>query len=160
MTNLADVKDFLYQHRIAMVGVSRNPGDFSRMLFRELSSRGYDVVPVNPLIEEIEGKKSFGRVQEVVPPVDAALLMTPPAQTEGVVRDCAEAGVRRIWMHSGGGQGSVSPEAAHFCRENGIRLVEGQCPFMFLPKTPLFHRVHGFVLKLTGRYPADHGATA
>ena len=154
MTNLSDVKDFLDQRRIAMVGVSRDPHDFSRALFREMCSKGYDVVPVNPLAEEIEGRPSYHQVQEIAPPVDAALIITSPSQTEQVVRDCSAARIRRVWMHRGGGQGSVNPKAVSFCQENGIRLIEGHCPFMFLPETQLFHRIHGFVLKLTGKYPA------
>jgi predicted CoA-binding protein len=154
----ADIDDFLAQRRIAMVGVSRNPHDFSRSLFRELCARGYHVVPVNPSQQEIEGKKTFRRMQDIVPPVQAALIITAPAQTLQVVRDCVEAGVGRVWMHSGGGQGSVHPHAVEFCNANGIRLVEGHCPFMFLPKTALFHRFHGFVLKMAGRYPSAKAA--
>ena len=49
MTTLAvRANEFLAQRRIALVGVSRNPRDLSRTLFRELRRRGYDVVPVNP----------------------------------------------------------------------------------------------------------------
>ena len=158
MTSLSDVKDFLALRRIAMVGVSRNPHEFSRSLFRELCAKGYDVVPVNPLTEEIEGRKSFARVQEIAPPVDGALIITPPPLTEQVVRDCAEAGIRRVWMHSGGGQGSVDAKAVALCKANGMRLVEGQCPFMFLPKAAFFHRAHGIVLKLTGKYPSARAA--
>jgi len=80
--------------------------------------------------------------------------MTAPQDTERVVRDCAEAGVRRVWLHRGGGQGAVSKEATDFCRKSGIRLVEGYCPFMFLPSTSLIHRLHGLVMKLLGGYPA------
>lgn len=153
-TTRADIDDFLAQRRIAMIGVSRNPGDFSRSLFRELCAKGYDVVPVNPSAQEIEGKKSYVRVQDILPRVDGALIITPPSETRQVVHDCAQAGIRRVWMHSGGGQGSVDAQAAEFCRHNGIRLVEGYCPFMFLPQTQLFHRIHGFVLKIAGKYPA------
>lgn len=154
----ADIDDFLAQRRIAMVGVSRSPHDFSRSLFRELCAKGYDVVPVNPSAQDIEGKQSFARVQDIVPQVDAALIITAPGQTEQVVRDCAEAGVRRVWVHRGGGQGSVDAKAVAFCNKNGIRLVEGHCPFMFLPETSFFHRVHGFVLKITGKYPEAKAA--
>jgi hypothetical protein len=80
--------------------------------------------------------------------------MTAPRDTDRVVRDCAEAGVHRVWMHRGGGQGAVSPEAANFCRQNGIRLIEGYCPLMFLAGTSFFHRVHGFLMKVLGGYPA------
>ncbi len=157
-TAQTDIDDFLACRRLAMVGVSRNPKDFSRMLFRELCERGYEMVPVNPSASEVEGRRSFARLQDVQPPAEGALLMTSPAETERVVRDCLAAGVRRVWMHRGGGQGAVNPAAVQFCRENGIRLVEGYCPYMFLPRPAFFHRVHGFFLKLARRYPAPRAA--
>ena len=153
-TTLDDVRDFLAQRRVALVGLSRDPKDFSRLLFREMSQRGYDMVPVNPAARELEDRRCFASVQEIAPPVAGVLIMTAPRETDRVVRDCAQAGVRRVWMHRGGGQGAVSKEAAEFCRQNGIRLVEGYCPLMFLAGTPFFHRVHGFILKLVGGYPS------
>lgn len=156
---ISEIRDFLGQRRIALVGVSRNSQDFSRMLFRELCTRGYDMVPVNPSAEEVEGRRCFRRVQEIAPPVEGALLLTAPRDTEQVVRDCAQAGIRRVWMHRGGGQGAVSQAAADFCRQQGIALVEGHCPLMFLPATSFIHRLHAFFLKLTGAYPRPaHGA--
>jgi predicted CoA-binding protein len=153
-STIAEVRDFLNQRRIALVGVSRDPKDFSRMLFREMCNRGYDMIPVNPAASELESRRCFRRVQQIDPPAEGALVMTPPRDTERVVRDCAEAGIRRVWMHRGGGQGAVSKEAADFCHQKGIGLVEGYCPFMFLSGAPFFHRVHGFLLKLVGRYPS------
>ena len=44
----ARIDDFLSRKRLALVGVSRNPQDFTRSMFREFRRRGYDVVPVNP----------------------------------------------------------------------------------------------------------------
>jgi predicted CoA-binding protein len=79
--------------------------------------------------------------------------MTSPEATETVVNDCAQAGIRRVWMHRAGGKGAVSQQAVQFCRERGIQVIPGQCPFMFLPDTAGFHRFHGFVRKITGRYP-------
>ena len=151
--SLETIDDFLAQKRIALIGASRKPGSFSVPMFLELSRRGYDVVPVNPNISEIQGHRCFARVQDIQPPVKAALLMTSPEVTEMVVRDCAEAGIPRVWMHRGAGQGAVSPQAVEFCRERGIRLIAGQCPFMFLPESGAVHRFHGLIRKLTGRYP-------
>jgi len=157
--SLETIEDFLAQKRIAMVGVSREPKEFSGMLFEELSKRGYDMVPVNPKATEVLGRRCFGRVQEVQPPVDAAILMTSSAVTESVVRDCAEAGIRRIWMYRAGGQGAVSPAAVEFCRTHDIQVVPGECPFMFLPKVG-FHAMHTFIRKITFRYPRRARAAA
>jgi uncharacterized protein len=151
--SLEIIEDFLAQKRIAMAGVSRDPLNFSVKLFEELCRRGYDVVPVNPNTAEVQGRQCFARVQDIQPPVEAVLLMTSPEDTETVVSDCAKAGIRRVWMYRAGGKGSVSPKAVQFCGERGIQLVPGQCPLMFLPKTGAVHRFHGFVRKITGRYP-------
>jgi uncharacterized protein len=153
-TTRADIDSFLAHHRIAMVGVSRNPQDFSRAVFRELATRGYEVVPVNPLAETVEDRACYPRVQSIEPPVEVALIMTAAAETERVVHDCVDAGIRQVWMHKGGGQGSASKLAVAYCREKGIRVVEGYCPLMFLPDTQWFHRMHGVLLRLMRSYPA------
>jgi acyl-CoA synthetase (NDP forming) len=97
--------------------------------------------------------KCVPRLRDVQPPVDAALVLTSPAVTDQVVRDCAEAGVSSVWLYRAVGAGAVSAEAVRFCESNGIRVIAGECPFMFLPGTGLIHRVHGFFRKLAGRYP-------
>jgi uncharacterized protein len=151
--SLEVIEDFLAQKRIAMMGLSRDPNHFSVSLFRELNRRGYEVIPVNPHATEVFGHPCFPRVQDVQPPVDAALLMTSPEVTETAVADCAAAGIPRIWMYRAGGKGAVSRKAVAFCREHKIQVVPGQCPLMFLPGGEGIHRLHGFLRKITGRYP-------
>jgi uncharacterized protein len=156
---LETIEDFLAQKRIAMIGVSRRPKDFSADLFQELRRRGYDMVPVNPKVAEVMGLRCYPRVQEIQPPVDGALLMTTPEVTDEVVSDCAAAGIRRVWMYRAGGKGAVSLKAVAFCQEHGIQVIPGQCPFMFLPGAGGVHKFHGFIRKITGRYPTHQHAT-
>lgn len=139
------IEDFLSQKRLAVVGVSRNEKDFSRAVFREFDQRGYDLVPINPNAAELDGRRCYARVTEVDPPVQAALLLNSAELTEKVVEDCATAGVRRVWMHrGGGGAGAVSRKAIDFCNTRGIDVVAGECPLMFLADTHWFHRIHRF----------------
>lgn len=156
--SMQSIEDFLAQKRIAIVGVSREPRSFSAQLFAEFSRRGYDVVPVNPGAPEVLGRPCFPRVQDIQPAPDAALLMTSPAATEAVVRDCAQAGIRRVWMYRAAGAGAVSPAAIEFCRQQGIAVVPGECPYMFLPQAGALHRIHGLLRKLTGHYPRPSAA--
>jgi predicted CoA-binding protein len=151
--SLNTIESFLAQKRIAMVGISRERQNIGLSLFEEFRRHGYEVLPVNPNVPEMLGQRCFARVQEIQPPPDAALLLTSPAVTNSVVRDCAEAGIKRIWMYRGGGHGSVSAEAVEFCRAHGIELVPGQCPFMFLSPVRSVHRFHRFVTKIIGHYP-------
>jgi predicted CoA-binding protein len=150
-SSLESARAFLAARRIAVVGVSRDEKDFSRMVFRELARRGHDVVPVNPALAEAEGRRCFPRVQDVSPPADAALLLTPAAQTERVLHDCVAAGIRRVWLHRGGGPGAATPAALAFCAASGIDTVQGLCPFMALPDAAFPHRVHGFLRRTFAR---------
>jgi predicted CoA-binding protein len=152
-SNLDTIHRFLACKRIAIVGISRNSAELSVNLFQEFLRRGYEVVPVNPHLGDVLGHKCYARVQDVQPPVEAALLTTPPKVTESVVRDCAEAGIGLIWMLRATGRGAVSEKGVEFCRERGIQVVAGECPFMFLPGAAAFHRFHALIRKLTGSYP-------
>ncbi len=146
------IERFLATNRLAMVGLSRDPRHFSAVLFKELLRRGYDVVPVNPHALEIDGHRSFLRVQDIQPPVEAALLMTPSSASDIAVADCARAGVRRIWFYSAGSGGSLTDSALALCQSHNIEVVPGECPYMFLPSNG-FHAIHGIVNRIIGRYP-------
>jgi predicted CoA-binding protein len=150
---LETIQRFLATDRFAIVGVSHSPGEFSRSLWREFRARNYDVVPVNPSASEIDGQHCYARVQDITPPVKAALLMTSPAVTDAVVRDCAAAGVELVWMYRAGGAGAVSRDAAGFCDAHGIAVIPGECPFMFLDHAGWIHRAHGWFRRVTGKYP-------
>jgi predicted CoA-binding protein len=154
MTSRQTIADFLAHKRLAVVGVSRNPKDFTRVLFSELLRRGYDAVPVNPNVAEVDGVKCFSQLADVNPPVEGALLLTKPSVTDDVVAECAAAGVHHVWLYRAVGQGAVSPKAIAFCESNGMDVVAGECPFMFFPDTAWPHRLHGFCRKLLRTYPS------
>src|SRR5438270_10827832 len=97
--SLEMIEDFLGQKRIAMIGVSRDPKHFSMNLFEELCRRGYDVIPVNPGAPSINGRHCFQRVQEIQPPVKAALLMTPPVISERIMEDCYVDCIVQVWLY-------------------------------------------------------------
>jgi predicted CoA-binding protein len=152
---LRRARELLAGRRIALVGASRDPRDFSRYLLRELRRRGHEVVPVNPAGGEMEGIPVLARVADARPPVDAAILLTPPGRTEEAVRACLDAGVRALWLHRGGGPGSATPEAVALCRARGVEPVTDLCPFMAFADAGWGHRLHGWF-----RRRALHGGGA
>jgi predicted CoA-binding protein len=137
-------REFLNSRRIALVGFSRNPKDFSRTLDAEFRRLGIDVVPVHPSAAEVDGRRCFPRVGDIAPPGDGALILVPASQAEAVVRDCLDAGVRRIWLHRGGGPGSASPEAVALCAARGVEPIVDLCPFMVISGAGWLHRLHGW----------------
>jgi uncharacterized protein len=154
MTTTRDIEDFLGLTRIAMVGISRDEKDFSRALFRDMCSRGHDMVAVNRSTTEIGDEPCVPTLREIHPPVEGVLIMTPARETLSVVQECVALGIQHVWMYRAAGVGAVSPEAVALCKQHNIHVVEGHCPYMFLSGTPFVHRIHGLFLKLTRRYPS------
>jgi predicted CoA-binding protein len=149
MTSKATVNDFLTHQPWAVVGVSRDPKKFSNGAYRELRSKGYRLIPVNPNAETIEGDRCYPGLRALPEPAGGALIITPPAQTEQVVRDALAAGIRRVWMQ----QGAESEAAIRFCQANGISEVHGECIMMFAENTAFFHRMHRWVWGLLDKLP-------
>ncbi len=147
MSMLDAAAEFLASGRIALVGVSRSEKDLSRLVLRELLAHGHDVVPVSLHLASAEGRACVRRVQDVRPSVDAALIMVPRDQTEGVVQDCIAAGVKRVWMHRGAGAGSATTGAIEACTRAGVHVVTDLCPLMALPGAAWPHRLHRFFRK-------------
>jgi len=146
----ASIDNFLRLHRIAVVGMSRNAKDFSRMLAKELAQRGYDIVPVNRNAPTIDGAVAYPDIASIQPPPEGVLLMVPAAESLAAVREVVACGVRNIWFYRAIGQGAVSREAVEFARASGCDVVPGECPFMYLPKPGVPHSWHRAFRALCG----------
>ena len=147
---------FLAQKRVAIVGVSRAEGT-GNAIFRKFRDAGYDVYPINPNADEVEGVKCYPNVKEVPGGVDSVLIVTSPDITEKVMQDCVEAGVSNVWMHHnklfGSGNTSVSETAVKLGRENGINVIPGACPMMFIQGADFGHKCMRWILGVTGGLP-------
>ncbi len=152
-TLIETVNDFLAQKRIAVAGVSRSGEAAANAIYKKLRDAGYQVFPVNPNASEIEGDRCYANVSSIPGSVDGVVIATSPQVTEQIVRECAEAGVPRVWMHRSFGEGSVSSEAADFCRNHNITVIPGGCPMMFCEPVDFGHKCIRWVLNLTGGLP-------
>jgi len=150
---MREIEQFLALRRIAFAGVSRDPKHFSRVLWREFRARGFDTLPVNPAVAEIDGFPSYPSVKDIRPAVEGVLILTPAAASAGVVRDCIDAGVPNIWLYRGGPGGAVSAPAVKLARDHNLLVIAGECPFMFLPNTGWLHSAHRGLRWITGQLP-------
>src|SRR5262245_17072251 len=135
--------DFLASKRVAVTGVSRNQkgGHGSNAVYRRLRDRGYEVFAVNPNAAEVEGDRSYAALGSIPGGVDAVVIGTRPERAEATMRECADLGIKHVWMHRGPGAGSVSPAATDYGRRHGITVMDGRCPCMFEPTADFGHRV-------------------
>jgi predicted CoA-binding protein len=133
---------FLANHRIAVTGVSRSAGDHgANTVFRRLRDRGYEVFAVNPNTDEVEGVRSYPDLKSIPDGVDAVVIATRPDHADATMRECAELGIKQVWMHRGPGAGSVSATATEYGRGHGITVIDGGCPLMFDGTADVAHRI-------------------
>jgi predicted CoA-binding protein len=148
--------DFLASKRIAVTGVSRTPGDHgSNTVYKRLKERGYEVFAVNPNAYQVEGDKAYPDLKSIPGGVEAVVIGTRPERAAATMRECAELGIKHVWMHRGPGGGSVSEAATDFGRDHGIDVIPGGCPLMFEPTSDGGHKAMRFVFTLTGAVPRE-----
>ena len=133
---------FLASKRVAVTGVSRTPKTHgSNNVYRRLRERGYQVFAVNPNTDQVEGDRCYRDLASIPGGVDAVVIGTRPEIAEDTMRECAELGIKHVWMHRGPGAGSVSRAATGYGRAHGITVIDGGCPLMFGPTADLGHKI-------------------
>ena len=134
--------EFLAHRRVAVTGVSRTPKTHgSNNVYQRLRERGYDVFAVNPNADEVEGDRSYPDLKSIPGGVEAVVIGTRPELAEETMHECAELGIKHVWMHRGPGAGSVSAAATDYGRHHGITVIDGGCPLMFEPTADFGHKI-------------------
>ena len=148
--------EFLASKRVAVTGVSRHPKDHgSNVVYRRLRDRGYQAFAVNPNADEVEGDRSYHDLRSIPGGVDAVVIGTRPEIADETMRECADLGIKHVWMHRGPGGGSVSESAAEYGRQHGIAVIDGGCPGMFGPTADFGHKAMRVVFTLSGNVPKN-----
>lgn len=147
------VQAFLSGKRFVVAGVSRDPNQPANAIFRKLKASGYEVTPMNPHAESVEGVRCYPDLASVPGEVDGVVAAVPPTAASALVRQCAERGVKQIWFHRSFGEGSVSKEALAECEARGVAYLEGGCPLMYCAPVDLAHRCMRWWLAHQGRVP-------
>jgi predicted CoA-binding protein len=119
------------------------------------------VVAVNPKAATVDGDPCYADLASVPGDVEGVIVMVPKDRSAEVVRACAARGVQRVWLFQGiGGPGSVSDEAVQVCKDEGIAVVAGACPMMFLEPVGWFHRAHRTVRRMKGAIGSETAVAA
>ncbi|MFD0743533.1 CoA-binding protein [Phytohabitans flavus] len=131
----ADVRRLLEPRSVAVVGASDEPGNLGGTAVRYLQKFKYagDVWPVNPRRETVAGLPCFPSVSALPGTADLAVIAVKAELVPGVVRSCAEAGIRHGVAWAGGfaevgGEGSTRQrELADACQDTGFALLGPNC---------------------------------
>ncbi|WP_379133363.1 CoA-binding protein [Paenibacillus sp. sgz500958] len=109
---------------IAVVGLSDKSDRTSYMVAYAMQSRGYRIIPVNPLVDgEILGEKCYHTLADIPEPVDIVNVFRRSEFCAEVAREAAAIGANILWLQ----QGIVNEEAADICAEHGMIAIMDRC---------------------------------
>lgn len=109
--------------RIAVVGLSNNPDRTSYQVSQVMQQAGYEIIPVNPTIDEALGVKAVASLKDIEGHVDIVNVFRRSEQLFDVAREFAEINADVFWAQ----QGLVNEDAYNFLKEKGYTVIMDRC---------------------------------
>ncbi|UQZ46220.1 CoA-binding protein [Bacillus sp. PK3-037] len=120
----AEIKEILDgSKRIAVVGLSDRPDRTSYMVSKAMQDAGYEIIPVNPTIEEALGVKAVSSLKEIDGPIDIVNVFRRSEQLPDVAQEFLETDAPVFWAQ----QGLVNEEAYQMLKEEGRTVIMDLC---------------------------------
>ena len=117
------IRSVLMRRRVAIVGLSGNELRASNFVGRDLLRNGYDVVPVNPMAEEILGRKCYAELTDIPGEVDTVDVFRKPDAVPAIAHQAVEIGASCLWLQ----YNVISEEGAEIAAAGGLDVVMDRC---------------------------------
>src|ERR671932_1712809 len=121
----SQIEEFYQLKNIAVVGVSKNEEKPSHQVPKYLIEHGYNVIPVNPTVTEVLGRKSYPSIADIQERIDIVDVFRKSEDVPAVVEDVLKKkdGIKVLWMQLG----IYNEDAEKKAKENGIDVVYNRC---------------------------------
>ena len=107
---------------VAILGVSADRAKFGNKAVRAYLAQGYQVFPIHPKAQTIEGLQAYRSILEVpADRLDRTSLYLPPQIGLHVIEEIARKPVREVWLNPG----AESPALIARARELGLNVIVG-----------------------------------
>lgn len=150
---------FLDQPSIAVVGLSRGKDDTAKTIYDKLQQCGHRVYAIHPTEDRVKGIDCYRTLNDAPEPVAAAVVITQPKHIPEIIEQARRSGTQWLWLHKSLGN-SVNPQAVSVGRQQGLNIIDGACPMMFLEPVDGGHKCMRLLMSWTGRIPKTIPLTA
>ena len=110
---------------VAIVGASTNPEKYGNKSIHAHLRAGYDVYPVNPRADTIEGLKCYASILDIPVALDRVSVYLPAALGLQLLDEVAKKGCQELWINPG----AESPELMDKARALGLNPIYA-CSYM------------------------------
>ena len=117
------IAKILSMKTIAVVGLSDKEDRPSYRVASYLKGHGYRIVPVNPMITEWQGEKSYPNLEAIPFPIDIVDIFRKSEDVPPIVKAAIAIGAAAVWMQ----EGVVSEDAAREAEKAGLLVVMDRC---------------------------------
>ncbi len=109
--------------RIAVVGLSDKPDRTSYMVTEVMQKAGYEIIPVNPTVDEVLGVKAVASLKEIEGHVDIVNVFRRSEQLLDVAKEFLEIDADIFWAQ----QGLENEEAYQLLKDKGYTVIMDRC---------------------------------
>ncbi|MGJ9385580.1 CoA-binding protein [Salipaludibacillus sp. CF4.18] len=109
--------------RIAVVGLSDNPARTSYQVTEVLLAAGYEIIPVNPVIDEVFGRKAVSSVTDIEGDIDIVNVFRRSEFLPEIAEETAKTNAKVFWTQLG----LASDEAEQIALRAGKKVVMDRC---------------------------------
>ncbi|WP_223700964.1 CoA-binding protein [Sutcliffiella deserti] len=109
--------------RIAVVGLSDNPQRTSYMVSKAMQNAGYEIIPVNPVVDEVLGVKAVSSLKEIEGHVDIVNVFRRSEYLYEVAKEFSEIDADVFWAQLG----LEDDKTFRFLKEKDYTVIMDRC---------------------------------
>ncbi len=118
------IKQLLQQSkRIAVVGLSDKPTRTSYIVADVMRRAGYEIIPVNPVVDEVFGIKAVPSLKDVEGDIDIVNVFRRSEYLPDIARETIDVGAKAFWAQLG----IFNEEAFKLLKNNRIMTIMNRC---------------------------------
>ncbi len=117
------INKFRKSEKIAVIGASDNKSKYGYKVYMKLKKERYNVFPVNPNKNSINGDKVHDSITEIEDKIDSVSIVVNPKIGKKVIREVKKEGITLVWFQPG----AYDSKILEYCKNNNIEVIYERC---------------------------------
>ena len=114
----------------AVVGATQNPSKFGNKIFKKLQRNGYDVAPINPVYDDVEGVNTFKSLSDMPEKPECVNIVVSPERALNALEEAIKLGIKYVWFQPG----AFNEDIIERAEVAGVNVVYHACVLVELDK--------------------------